>query len=55
MALTLEEIKERLKRWDETVLIEELGIQSDAIVARFEDIIEDQIDRLEELVNWEEL
>lgn len=55
MSLTLEEIKERLKRWDETVLIEELGIRSEAIVDRFEDLIEDQVDRLEELVNWEEL
>lgn len=54
MALTLEEIKERLKRWDEVTLIEELGIQSEAIVERFDDIIEDHADRLEKLVNWEE-
>lgn len=52
--LTLEEIKERLKRWDEVTLIEELGIQSDDIVERFDDLIEDYADRLEKLVNWEE-
>jgi hypothetical protein len=54
MALTLEEIKERLKRWDEITLIEELSLRSEDIVERFDDIIEDQADRLENLVNWEE-
>ena len=54
MALTLEEIKERMKRWDELSLLEELSIRSEDIVERFEDIIEDHADRLEKLVNWEE-
>jgi hypothetical protein len=54
MALTLEEIKERLKRWDEITLIEELSLRSEDIVERFDDIIEDQADRLQNLVNWEE-
>ena len=54
MTLTLEEIKERMKRWDELSLIEELSIRSEDIVERFDDIIEDQADRLEKLVNWEE-
>jgi len=54
MALTLEEIKERMKRWDEITLIEELSLRSEDIVERFDDIIEDQADRLENLVNWEE-
>lgn len=54
MALTLEEIKERMKRWDEVTIIEELSIRSDDIVERFDDIIEDNADRLEKLVNWEE-
>jgi hypothetical protein len=54
MALTLEEIKERLKRWDEITLVEELSIRSEDIVERFDDIIEDQADRLQNLVNWEE-
>jgi hypothetical protein len=54
MTLTLEEIKERMKRWDEISIIEELSIRSEDIVERFDDIIEEQADRLEKLVNWEE-
>jgi hypothetical protein len=54
MSLTLEEIKERMKRWDEVSIIEELSIRSEDIVERFDDIIEEQADRLEKLVNWEE-
>jgi len=54
MALTLEEIKERMKRWDEISIIEELSIRSEDIIERFDDIIEEQADRLEKLVNWEE-
>jgi len=54
MALTLEEIKERMKRWDELSIIEELSIRSEDIVERFDDIVEEQADRLEKLVNWEE-
>ena len=54
MALTLEEIKERMKRWDEVSIIEELSIRSEEIVERFEDIIEENADRLEKLVNWED-
>ena len=53
MPLTLEEIKERMKRWDELTLLEELSIRSEDIVERFEDFIEDQADRLEQQVNWE--
>ena len=55
MALTLEEIKERMKRWDELTLIEELSIRSEDIVERFDDIIEENADRLESLVNWENI
>ena len=55
MALTLEEIKERMKRWDELTLIEELSIRSEDLVERFDDIIEENADRLEQQVNWEEL
>ena len=54
MALTLEEIKERMKRWDELSIIEELDIQSNELVERFEDYIEDQVDRLEQLLQWED-
>ena len=55
MALTIEEIKERMKRWDELTIVEELGIRSEDIVERFDDIIEQHADYLEDLVNWEEL
>jgi hypothetical protein len=54
MTLTLEEIKERMKRWDELTIIEELSLRSEEIVERFEDIIEENADRLEKLVNWED-
>ena len=54
MALTLEEIKERMKRWDELVILEELSIRSEDLIDRFEDLIENKADYLEELVNWEE-
>jgi hypothetical protein len=54
MTLTLEEIKERMKRWDELTIIEELSLRSEEIVERFEDIIEENADRLENLVNWED-
>jgi hypothetical protein len=54
MALTLEEIKERMKRWDELTIIEELSLRSEEIVERFEDVIEENADRLEKLVNWED-
>jgi hypothetical protein len=53
MPLTLEEIKERMKRWDEITIVEELSIRADELVERFDDYIEDQADRLEQLVNWE--
>lgn len=44
MSLTLEEIKERLKKLDETSLLELLNITSDQIVERFEDLIEERED-----------
>jgi hypothetical protein len=54
MSLTLEDIKERMKRWDELSILEELNIRSEDLVERFDDIIEDKADYLESLVNWEE-
>ena len=54
MAFTIPEILERLKRLDELTLIEELGLTSEDIVDRFSDIIEDQADRLEQLIDWED-
>ena len=38
--ITFEELKEALKRLDEVTLLELLGIQSDALVERFDDVIE---------------
>ena len=38
--ITFEELKEALKRLDEVTLLELLGIQSDDLVDRFDDIVE---------------
>ena len=38
--ITFEELKEALKRLDEVSLLELLGIQSDDLVDRFDDLIE---------------
>ena len=38
--ITFEELKEALKRLDEVSLLELLGLQSDDLVERFDDIIE---------------
>jgi len=48
MSLTFEEIKERLKRLDEVTLLEVLNISSEELVERFDDIIEDKQEELEE-------
>ncbi len=42
-------VKERMKRWDEISIIEELSIRSEDIIERFDDVIEDQVDRLEKV------
>lgn len=47
MSLTLVELKERLKRLDETILCEVLDITSEELVDRFEDLIEDKFEELE--------
>ena len=52
MPLTLTDIMERLKQLDELDLIEYLGITSEDIVDRFSDLIEDKIDKLEQIVEW---
>ena len=38
--ITFEELKEALKRLDEVTLLERLGLQSDDLVERFDDVIE---------------
>lgn len=47
MALTLNDIKDRLKQIDEIDLLELLDINSEDIVERFTDLIEDNFDKLE--------
>lgn len=46
MNITFEELKEKLQRVDEVTLLELLEIRSDDIVERFEDLIEEQQDKL---------
>lgn len=50
MALTLNDIKDRLKQIDEIDLLELLDINSEDIVERFTDLIEDNFDKLEKEV-----
>jgi len=50
MALTLNDIKDRLKLIDEVDLLELLEINSEDIVERFTDLIEDNFDKLEKEV-----
>jgi hypothetical protein len=47
MAMTFEEVRERLKHLDEVTLLEVLNISSEEIVERFSDLIEDRLDTLE--------
>ena len=49
--MTLQEIKEALIRIDEVSLLELLQINSEDIVNRFEDFIEDRADELEEALS----
>ncbi len=46
ITITLEELKERLKRYDEVTLLELLDINADELVEKFEDKIEDRFDKL---------
>jgi hypothetical protein len=51
--LTLTEVVERLKEVDEIDLLEALNITSEDLVDRFSDVIEDKIDKLQQLVDWD--
>ena len=51
MSLTLTEIQERLIKLDEILLMELLEINSEDLVERFIDRIEDNADELEEQVD----
>lgn len=48
MSLTLVDIFNRLRRLDEITLLEILDITSEDLVDRFQDLIEDKADELEE-------
>lgn len=48
MSLTLPEISEKLKALDEITLLELLRISSEDIVDRFQDVIEEHADVLEQ-------
>ena len=49
--LTLPDICDKLKRLDEVTVLELLEINSEEIVSRFQDKIEDMADYLEELLD----
>jgi hypothetical protein len=50
MALTIHDLKDRLKQINEVDLLELLDISSEDIVERFVDLIEDNFDKLEKEV-----
>ncbi len=48
ITFTLEELKERLKRYDEVTILELLDINTEEIIERFEDKSEERFDKLSE-------
>lgn len=54
MSLTLTDILDRLLREDEVSILEILNIDTEMLLDRFSDIIEDKQDYLEELLDDEE-
>ena len=46
MTILFEELKEKLMRFDEIILLELLNISSEDLVNRFEDIIDERYDDL---------
>jgi hypothetical protein len=50
MALTIHDLKDRLKQINEVDLLELLDISSEDLVERFIDLIEDNFDKLEKEV-----
>jgi hypothetical protein len=53
VALTFEEIKERLKSLDELTLLELFDLTSEDLVEKFDDLIEEDIDFYETQVSEE--
>ena len=54
MALTIPDIKEKLKLLDEITLLEMLNVNSEELIERFSDIVEDRADELEEEIKDDE-
>lgn len=52
MSLTLEELKDKLKRLDEITLLEVLDVDSEDLVEGFHNLIEDKYDQL--VIEFEE-
>lgn len=48
MSLTFEELKEKLKQYDEVLLLELLDISAEDIVENFQDKVEERFDKLEQ-------
>lgn len=46
--LTLNDVKERLSKYDEVTLLEVLDVSSEELVDRFEDLIEEHYEELAE-------
>lgn len=53
MPLLPNEITDRLASLDETEVCDILGITSADILARFADVVEDKLDELENIVDWD--
>lgn len=53
MSLTLNDILDRLRQLDEVELLDILGVNSDMLVDRFADLIEEKLEALENIVDWE--
>jgi hypothetical protein len=46
MPITLEELKEKMKRWDELDILESLDITTEELIDTFSDTIEEKYDQL---------
>jgi len=51
MAYTLRDIIDKLKQYDEVMLLELLDISSEELLERFIDKVENNFEQLEELIN----
>jgi len=54
MTITVEELCEKLKSWDEVILLDALGLTSEDLVERFQDIILAKYEQLIEEYEEEE-